>query len=149
MVGQFGIAKPMRALVALLQRLAKGEDVEITGTERQDEIGETARAVNGIKDMLAEKARHEAEAKITQESINDIREISGTIEKLSEISSTIAAAVEERGAATQEISRNVQQAAPGTEQVSSNISDVPAWRQRNRLGFLAGSIGGAVTGKRQ
>ena len=36
--------------------------------------------------------------------------ISGTIEKLSEISSTIAAAVEEQGAATQEISRNVQQA---------------------------------------
>jgi methyl-accepting chemotaxis protein len=60
----------------------------------------------------------------TQESVSDIREISGTIEKLSEISSTIAAAVEEQGAATQEISRNVQQAAEGTMQVSSNITDV-------------------------
>jgi methyl-accepting chemotaxis protein len=60
----------------------------------------------------------------TQESVNAIREISGTIEKLSEISSTIAAAVEEQGAATQEISRNVQQAAQGTMQVSSNITDV-------------------------
>ncbi len=60
----------------------------------------------------------------TQESVNDIREISGTIEKLSEISSTIAAAVEEQGAATQEISRNVQQAAQGTVQVSSHITDV-------------------------
>jgi methyl-accepting chemotaxis protein len=60
----------------------------------------------------------------TQESVNAIREISGTIEKLSEISSTIAAAVEEQGAATQEISRNVQQAAQGTQQVSSNITDV-------------------------
>ncbi|MES2197719.1 MAG: methyl-accepting chemotaxis protein [Pseudomonadota bacterium] len=60
----------------------------------------------------------------TQESVNAIREISGTIEKLSEISSTIAAAVEEQGAATQEISRNVQQAAQGTQQVSSNIMDV-------------------------
>ena len=60
----------------------------------------------------------------TQDSVNAIKEISGTIEKLSEISSTIAAAVEEQGAATQEISRNVQQAAMGTQQVSSNITDV-------------------------
>ncbi len=60
----------------------------------------------------------------TQQSVDAIREISGTIERLSEISSTIAAAVEEQGAATQEISRNVQQAAQGTQQVSSNIADV-------------------------
>jgi methyl-accepting chemotaxis protein len=60
----------------------------------------------------------------TQDSVNAIKEISGTIEKLSEISSTIAAAVEEQGAATHEISRNVQQAAQGTQQVSSHITDV-------------------------
>jgi methyl-accepting chemotaxis protein len=60
----------------------------------------------------------------TRESVDAIREISGTIEKLSEISSIIAAAVEEQGATTQEISRNVQLAAKGTMQVSSNITDV-------------------------
>jgi methyl-accepting chemotaxis protein len=60
----------------------------------------------------------------TQESVNAIKEISGTIEKLSEISSAIAAAVEEQGAATQEIARNVQQAANGTQKVSANITDV-------------------------
>ena len=60
----------------------------------------------------------------TQESVTAIKEISGTIERLSEISSTIAAAVEEQGAATQEISRNVQQAAQGTQQVSTHITDV-------------------------
>ena len=60
----------------------------------------------------------------TQDSVGAIKEISGTIERLSEISSAIAAAVEEQGAATQEISRNVQQAAQGTQQVSSNITDV-------------------------
>lgn len=60
----------------------------------------------------------------TAESVGAIKAISGTIEKLSEISATIASAVEEQGAATQEISRNVQQAAQGTQQVSSNISDV-------------------------
>ncbi len=60
----------------------------------------------------------------TQELVGAIKEISGTIERLSEISATIASAVEEQGAATQEISRNVQQAAQGTQQVSSNIVDV-------------------------
>ena len=59
-----------------------------------------------------------------QESVSAIREISGTIERLAEIASTIAAAVEEQGAATQEISRNVQQAAQGTHQVSSNVTEV-------------------------
>ena len=60
----------------------------------------------------------------TQESVGAIQEIFNTIEKLSGISSTIAAAVEEQGAATQEISRSVQQAAEGTQQVSANIADV-------------------------
>ena len=60
----------------------------------------------------------------TQESVGAIRDISNTIERLSEISSAIAAAVEEQGAATQEISRNVAQASQGTQQVSSNITEV-------------------------
>ncbi|HEY8338112.1 MAG TPA: methyl-accepting chemotaxis protein [Tardiphaga sp.] len=60
----------------------------------------------------------------TQQSVDAIREIGNTIGRMSEISSTIASAVEEQGAATREISRNVQQAAHGTLQVSSNITDV-------------------------
>jgi methyl-accepting chemotaxis protein len=60
----------------------------------------------------------------TQESVSAIMEIGDTIGRMSEIASTIASAVEEQGAATQEISRNVQQAAHGTQQVSANITDV-------------------------
>jgi methyl-accepting chemotaxis protein len=60
----------------------------------------------------------------TQDSVTAIKQIHVTIERLSEVSSTIAAAVEEQGAATQEISRNVQQAALGTHEVSTNITDV-------------------------
>ncbi len=52
----------------------------------------------------------------TQESVGAIKAIGGTIERLSEIASTIAAAVEEQG--------NVQQAAQGTQQVSANVVDV-------------------------
>ncbi|WFU42911.1 methyl-accepting chemotaxis protein [Bradyrhizobium sp. CB82] len=60
----------------------------------------------------------------TQSSVAAIVGISTTIGKLSEVSTSIAAAVEEQGAATQQISCNVQQASHGTRQVSSNIADV-------------------------
>ena len=60
----------------------------------------------------------------THGSVVAIREIGGMIDKMSEIASTIASAVEQQGTATQEISRNVQQAAHGTTQVSVNITDV-------------------------
>ncbi|TPQ32270.1 chemotaxis protein [Bradyrhizobium guangdongense] len=60
----------------------------------------------------------------TQDSVGAISQISSTIERLSEISAAIAAAVEQQGTATQEVARNVQQAAQGTQQVSSNVGDV-------------------------
>ncbi|WP_409187931.1 methyl-accepting chemotaxis protein [Bradyrhizobium sp. RDM4] len=60
----------------------------------------------------------------TRESVGAIKEIGNTIGLMSEIASTIASAVEEQGAATQEIARNVQQASQGTQQVSANIADV-------------------------
>ena len=60
----------------------------------------------------------------TQDSVAAIKEIGGTIGRISEIATTIASAVEEQGAATQEITRNVQQAAAGTTQVAANITDV-------------------------
>jgi methyl-accepting chemotaxis protein len=49
---------------------------------------------------------------------------SGTIARVSEIAATIAAAIEEQGAATQEIARNVQQAALGTNNVAGNVAEV-------------------------
>jgi len=60
----------------------------------------------------------------TDDSVTAIKEINATIARISEISTAIASAVEEQGAATQEISRNVQQAAQGTSQVAGNVTDV-------------------------
>jgi len=85
-----------------------------------------------VKALAAQtgKATEEISAQIasmqsaTEDSVAAIKEISGTIGRISEIASAIAAAVEEQGAATQEISRNVQQAAAGTTQVATNIIDV-------------------------
>ncbi|MFL4993110.1 MAG: methyl-accepting chemotaxis protein, partial [Microvirga sp.] len=60
----------------------------------------------------------------TQQTVSAIQEIARTITEMSQISTSIAAAMEEQGAATAEIARNVQEASRGTEQVTGNIVDV-------------------------
>jgi methyl-accepting chemotaxis protein len=60
----------------------------------------------------------------TRLSVDSIQNITTTIGRVSEIASTIAAAVEEQGAATLEIARNVAEAARGTGEVSQNIAGV-------------------------
>jgi methyl-accepting chemotaxis protein len=60
----------------------------------------------------------------TRNAVTAINQIGTTIGKIAEISAAIASAVEEQGAATQEIARNVQQAAAGTVEVSNNIAGV-------------------------
>jgi len=86
-------------------------EVKALAEQTAKATGEISQQISGIQSA-------------TQDSVNAIKTIGSTIKSLSEISSAIAAAVEEQGAATQEIARNVQQAAQGTHQVSSNIADV-------------------------
>ena len=86
-------------------------EVKALAEQTAKATGEISQQISGIQSA-------------TQDSVAAIKEIGDTIGRMSEISSTIAAAVEEQGAATQEISRNIQHAATGTQQVSSNITDV-------------------------
>jgi methyl-accepting chemotaxis protein len=95
-----------------------GRGFAVVASEVKALAEQTAKATGEIGQQIASIQT------ATEYSVGAIKDISDTIEKLSEISSTIAAAVEEQGAATQEISRNVQQAAEGTHQVSANITEV-------------------------
>ena len=95
-----------------------GRGFAVVASEVKALAEQTAKATGEISQQIAS-----IQAATTQ-SVGAINAITGTINRMSEIASTIASAVEEQGAATQEISRNVQQAAQGTQQVSSNISDV-------------------------
>ena len=60
----------------------------------------------------------------TQLAARSIETVTDTIGRVNETAAAIASAVEEQGAATQEISRNVLQAAQGTQEVSGNIATV-------------------------
>ena len=112
-MGNSSIARPLRRLVASLKQMAEGEDVEITGTERGDEIGDTARAVNQIKVMLAEKARREAEQKAAADKAQaqrDAEQAARTAEEKAEQEKRAAA---ERDAAMQQAADEFQAAVGG------------------------------------
>ncbi|HXP78235.1 MAG TPA: cache domain-containing protein [Stellaceae bacterium] len=74
----------------------------------------------------------------THSAVEAIKRIGGTIGEVSSVSSSIAAAVEEQGAATTEITRNTHEAANGTQQVSSNIVEVS--RAAGETGTVAGQV---------
>ncbi|HZD90291.1 MAG TPA: methyl-accepting chemotaxis protein, partial [Pseudolabrys sp.] len=112
-IGQFGIAKPMRKLVALLQRMAQGEAVEITGTERGDEVGATARAVDEISVMLAEKARREAEEKAAADRERTRREAEAAARTAEEREAHEKRAAAERDAAMQTMAEEFEVAVGG------------------------------------
>jgi methyl-accepting chemotaxis protein len=95
-----------------------GRGFAVVAQEVKALAAQTAKATSEISTQIAGMQA------ATQDSVLAIKEISGTIGRVSEIAAAIAAAIEEQGAATQEIARNVQQAALGTTQVATNIADV-------------------------
>jgi methyl-accepting chemotaxis protein len=95
-----------------------GNGFAVVASEVKNLANQTAKATDDISAQI--KSIQEA----TTGSVEAIQGITGTIGRINEIATTIASAVEEQGAATQEIARNVQQASAGTADVSSNISGV-------------------------
>ena len=95
-----------------------GKGFAVVASEVKTLATQTAKAT----DEIAAQVRSIQDA--TASSAEAIETITKTIGRVSEISTAIASAVEEQGAATQEISRNVQQAAQGTQEVSANSTGV-------------------------
>ncbi len=78
----------------------------------------------------------------TRTAVDAIAGITGTINRVKEISTAIASAVEEQSAATREIARNVQQAAQGTGEVTDNIAGVT--EAASKTGAAATQVLGAA-----
>lgn len=95
-----------------------GKGFAVVASEVKSLATQTAKATEEIGGQV--KAIQTA----TADSVQAIEGITGTINRINEIATTIASAVEEQGAATKEIARNVQQASAGTSEVSSNITGV-------------------------
>ena len=109
-----------------------GKGFAVVASEVKSLATQTARATEGITAQVS------AIQGSTQEAVDTIKGIGQIIDKMSEIATTVAAAVEEQGAATAEIARNIQQAASGTQNVSNNIVGVSS--AANETGETASDV---------
>jgi methyl-accepting chemotaxis protein len=95
-----------------------GRGFAVVASEVKALAAQTAKATDEISTQIA------GMQVATQDSVSAVKEISGTITRISEISQTVASTLEEQGTATTEIARNVGEAATGTAQVAEKISEV-------------------------
>jgi methyl-accepting chemotaxis protein len=95
-----------------------GRGFAVVASEVKALANQTAKATEDISTQIA------AIQGETGLAVDAIKAIGGTIRKMNEIASAIAAAVEEQGAATRDISHNIQLVAQGTSSVATNIAGV-------------------------
>jgi len=109
-----------------------GKGFAVVASEVKSLANQTAQATGDISQQIAEIQS------ATTQAVQAIEAIARTIGELSGIAASIAAAVEEQGAATKEIARNVQEAAAGTQHVTENITGVS--RGANETGEAAAKV---------
>jgi methyl-accepting chemotaxis protein len=95
-----------------------GRGFSVVAGEVKALAGQTARATEDIAAQIA-SMQH-----ATERSISAIGDIERTIRSIGEITGTIAAAVTEQGAATQEIARSVETAARRTSETAGEVERV-------------------------
>jgi methyl-accepting chemotaxis protein len=95
-----------------------GKGFAVVANEVKELAKETAKATEDISRKI------EAIQSDTQAAVEAIASISGVINQINDISSTIATAVEQQNSTTNEMARNVSEAAHGSGEITSNIRGV-------------------------
>jgi len=95
-----------------------GRGFAVVAQEVKTLAGQTAKATDEISAHIVNMQR------ATGESVDANKAIGLTIERISEITTSISSAVEQQGAATQSIAKGVEAAASGTLHVADNIERV-------------------------
>jgi PAS domain S-box-containing protein len=105
-----------------------GKGFAVVANEVKELAKETARATEEIGQKIA------AIQTDTSGAVSAIQQISLVINQINDISNTIASAVEEQTATTNEISRSVAEAAKGSGEIARNITSVAAAAQNTMQG---------------
>jgi methyl-accepting chemotaxis protein len=128
-----------------------GKGFAVVANEVKELANQTAKATEEISNKV------ETIQNDSTNAVNAIGEISEIINTINDISSTIASAVEEQSATTNEMTRNVSEAAKGVGEISQNISGVSSAAEEttqgssqtkdaaNELSKLAVDLQGLVT----
>jgi methyl-accepting chemotaxis protein len=95
-----------------------GKGFAVVANEVKELAKQTAKATEDISQKIA------AIQADTKGAVDAIATIGAVINQISDISSTIATAVEEQSATTNEMSRNVTEAAKGSTEITQNIAGV-------------------------
>ncbi|HEX4785687.1 MAG TPA: methyl-accepting chemotaxis protein [Candidatus Sulfotelmatobacter sp.] len=95
-----------------------GKGFAVVANEVKELAKQTAKATEDISQKIT------AIQEDTKRAVESIGSITAVINQINDISSTIATAVEEQSATTNEMSRNVQEAAKGSAEISKNIQGV-------------------------
>ena len=95
-----------------------GKGFAVVANEVKELANQTAAATEDISNKI------QAIQTDTQSAVGAIGEISTVIGQISDISNTIASAVEEQSATTNEITRNVTDASRGSQEIVENIAGV-------------------------
>ncbi len=109
-----------------------GKGFAVVAGEVKALASQTAKATETIAGQIA------AIQGETRHAVESMRTIGGTIDTMRTVALSVAAAMEEQGAATSEIVRNVSQAAQGTQAVSADIADVR--RAADETGRASGQV---------
>jgi methyl-accepting chemotaxis protein len=105
-----------------------GKGFAVVANEVKDLAKETAKATEDISRKI------EAIQTDTKAAVDAINAIGSVINQVNDVSSTIATAVEEQNATTNEMSRNVSEAAQGSVEITSNIAGVAEAAQSTSRG---------------
>jgi methyl-accepting chemotaxis protein len=95
-----------------------GKGFAVVANEVKELAKQTAKATEDISQKIT------AIQEDTKRAVESIGSITGIINQINDISGTIATAVEEQSATTNEMSRNVTEAAKGSGDISQNIQGV-------------------------
>jgi len=121
MISAIASQTTLLALNATIEAARAGEagrGFAVVASEVKELAGQTARATEDITKLIVRIQG------ATGSAVGAIDGIRKRIQEISSVASSIAASVEEQGAATQEIVRNVTEAASGTGEVTSNVTGV-------------------------
>ena len=166
----FGIARPLRAMSGAMERVASGDvEIEVPDSDRKDEIGQLAKALesfkaNGIEarqlreEQEAAAARAEADQRaLTNRMAGDfeaavgsvVQSISAASEQLKSAAQTLTATAEEASVqsdavvtASEQSSSNIQTVATATEEMAASVREI-AMRVENSARLASDAVDGA------